>query len=227
MNKTNKIIEIAPIDTKGVAEAEKQAVLTLSQAQGLIIKNQEGYDVAGTLLGAIKGRIKALDTLRKSITKPLDEAKIKVMDMFRVPLDHYTKAEVVIKTGMTNYFEVQEKIRIEQQARLEREATKKAAELAAKAEVARANGKEDKAEKYEEKAAEVVAPVLALRVEQVKGVHFIERWYAEVIDLKALSDDYKLPDMSKLNKVAQATKGTLTIAGVRFYSEKIVASRSI
>jgi hypothetical protein len=114
------MIQIAPIDTKSADEASKQAVNTLTEAKAIQIKSQEGYDKAGGLLQAIKGRIKSLDALRKGITKPLDEAKARVMDLFKTPLERYTEAESVLKLGMNTYNDEMEGLRQKEQERLER-----------------------------------------------------------------------------------------------------------
>src|SRR3990167_3207360 len=113
-------ITIAPIDTEQADEASKQAVATLTEARSITIKTQDEYDKASEVLKVIKGRIKLLDTLRKGITKPLDEAKQKVMDLFRAPLEHYAEAEGVLKQGMLTYSEEQETLRRKEQDRLER-----------------------------------------------------------------------------------------------------------
>lgn len=259
-------ITIAPINTEQADEASKQAVATLTEARGLTIKSQEGMDKAGSLLAAIKGRIKSLDTLRKSITKPLDEAKARVMDLFRAPLESYTEAEGVLKQGMLTYSEEQEALRRKEQDRLERiaaeerrkkqaqedewrrkeeEKRKEAERLAreaakikdakaraeAEAAAAKAKAEADKAAaKADERAFEqqnIIAPTAAPKVEKVVGVSYRDSWTAVVDDFEKLPNDYKLPDMTKLNKVAQATKGTLTIPGVTWKKEKIISSKSI
>ncbi|MFA6142478.1 MAG: hypothetical protein WC738_04195 [Candidatus Omnitrophota bacterium] len=260
-----KEITIAPINTEQADEASKQAVATLTEVRSITIKSQDGYDKASEVLKTIKGKIKLLDTLRKGITKPLDEAKQKVMDLFRTPLEHYEEAETVLKKGMLTYSEEQEALRRKEQERLERiaaeerrkkaeqeaewrrkeeekrkEAEKLAREAArekdakVKAEkealAAKAKAEADKAaSKADERAFEqqnIIAPTAAPKVEAVAGVSYRDQWTAEVTDFEKLPNDYKLPDMSKLNKVAQATKGTLNIPGVKWNKEKIISSKS-
>lgn len=247
-------ITVEPINTDQTDEISKQALVVLEDARGLAIKSQEGYDGAGSLLQNIKSRVKSIDSIRKSIVKPLDEARAKVQDLFRPILEHYEEAEKIVKKGMLIYADEQERIRKAEEDKLQKEAEKKRQEAEAKAEEARkqaeeaqrkaeearkagdeeaarkaeaeAAKQEAKAEKQEEKASQVVAPTLAPRVEQAKGVHFTEKWSAEVVDFEKLPNEYKLPDMPKLNKVAQAMKGALNVPGVVFKKEKIVSSRS-
>lgn len=222
-----KEITIAPIKTEAADVASKEASIMLVEARTLTIKSQEGYDKAGSLLQAIKSRLKSLDTLRKSITKPIDEAKTRVMDLFRTPLSHYEEAETIVKKAVVAYDEEQEKIRKVEEDRLARDAEKKRQEAMAKAEKARAEGKEDKADKYEEKAAGIVAPTIASNATRPNGIQYRDQWKAEVVDFSKLPDAYKLPNMTMLNKHAQNTKGNVLIAGVKFNKEKIVASKSL
>ena len=219
-------IVVAPIDVSGSDEARKQADLALSEARGLIIKDQEGYDKAGTLLGAIKGRIKSLDALRKSITQPLDVAKKKVMELFAGPLTSYELAEQIVKDAVYHFDNEQEKIRKEAEDKLAREAEKKRKEIEEKAAKARAEGKDDKADKLEQKAAEVIAPTIAPTVIKPSGIQYRDQWTAEVTDFTALPNEYKIANQPMLNKLAIATKGNVPIPGVRFIKSKIVASRS-
>jgi len=248
-------IIVAPINTEQADEASKQALSMLTEAKSITIKSQEGYNKASDVLKTIKGRIKMLDTLRKGITKPLDEAKQKVMDLFRVPLGHYTEAEGVIKKGMLTYDDEQERLRRIEQEKLEKKAAeerrikaeqeaawrKKEEDARREAEKLASEGKAEEARKAQEvankasaKADErafeqqnIVAPVVAPKLEAIKGVSYRDQWTAEVIDFEKLPDDYKLADTTKLNKVAQATKGELKIPGVKWNKEKILSSRSV
>ena len=89
----------------------------------------------------------------------------------------------------------------------------------------REEGKEDKADRVEEKATEVIAPIAAPRVEKPQGVHYTAKWYGDVTDFALLSDEYKIINQPMINKIIQATKGTISIPGVKARSEKIVNSR--
>jgi len=56
------------------------------------------------------------------------------------------------------------------------------------------------------------------------GVAFKTPKY-EVVDFKALPDEYKMPDAAKLTRVIKAAKGQITIAGVRIYFEDVLQVR--
>lgn len=224
-------IVVKPIETKEAEQATILADRALVEAKNTAIVSQDTYECAAELLKTIKLKGKDLEAKRKEITKPLDVAKKAVMDLFRKPLIMLVDAERIVKKGMVGYITEQERIRKEKEERLRKQAEaeerRKKKLLEDRAKKAEAEGNAEKAEELRDKKEEVSveAPVLADTTETPKGVSYKERWTAEVIDFKLLPDEYKLSNMSMLNKVAQATKGEVPVAGVKFNSEKEVASR--
>lgn len=53
-----------------------------------------------------------------------------------------------------------------------------------------------------------------------------DNWKARVVDMKALPDEYKLPDMQTLNAKARSSKGTAVIPGVEFYNDRTTMIRT-
>lgn len=197
----------------------------------ITIKSQAELDLATEILKEIKSRYKELETQRKEITAPLDKAKKAVMDLFRTPLENLEKAEKKLKAGITAYTAEMERKAREEQLRLqklaEEEAEKERKKLEAKIKRAEESGKVDKVEELQaqkEAIAPIEVPVITPQVEKPKGIAFREVWSAEVVDINQLPREYLIPDMQKLNKVAQATKGTISIPGVKFIMQKVVVS---
>lgn len=224
-------IKVNPIDAD-LIEAGNHDVPVLAQKCEIVISNQEQYETAAGILKQVKARYNELDKQRKEITTPLDAAKKAVMELYRKPLDMLDVGEKLIKKAMISFTEEQERIAREKQRELQRlaeiEAEKERKKLQAKIERAEASGKLDKvADLQEQKEAisEIVVPVVAPQVDKVSGISFSENWKAEVIDFSKLTDEFKLPNMEVLNKIAKSTKGSLAVSGVRFYSEKVVSSR--
>lgn len=127
----------------------------------------------------------------------------------------------------------------EEKARKEREAAEREA-AKAKSEKARKEAEERaaKAEAEQMKAArmaeerrieaasvQVVAPIVAPTVSKVAGVSTRKDWKARVVNPDLIPRDYLMVDESKLNKVAAATKGSLSIPGVQMYAVDVMASR--
>lgn len=198
----------------------------------LVISNQVEYELASTFLKEIKDRYKELDFQRKEITKPLDGAKSKVMDLFKVPLELLVKAESKIKGLMITYTAEQERKAKEEQARLQRladaEAEKQKKIIDEKIARAEASGKLERAEalaQQKEEIIPIVAPVITPQIETPKGVSFRDKWDAEITDINLVPREYLIPDMQALNKLAQATKNSLKIPGVKFVCTKVLSSR--
>lgn len=214
-----------------VRESTKDLPALISTANGVKISNQLDFDKAFELTKEIKSRGKKLDELRKSLTKPLDETKKRIMDLFRDPIDSLSKAETIVKGAMVEYTDEQERIRLEQERKLreqaEREAEKQRQKLLDRAEKAEEKGKEEKAEELREQAEEV-APVditLASTTQAPQGASFRMQYTAEVVDFTALPDTYKIPDIKALNAIVQAKKGEISIPGVKIVSKKIMSVR--
>ena len=227
-------IILAPIDTISTDKAAEEAKGILIKNQDLIIRTQSEYNYAENTLQLIKSKMKGLDISKKTITIPLDLARKSVMDLFRIPLGYYEETEKIIKSKMLAYYQEQERLRREAEAKLQAKAEKERQEALAKAEAARANGKETRAEKYEEKAASIIAPQLAPSID--KGGAIIKKlWSAEVYDLRALvtaiaAEKAPLsliePNMTAIHAQARAFKDTLNLPGVRAVCEDNLSIRS-
>lgn len=219
------------IDTEKVSQSTDVAILC--ENANLTISNQGDYDSASIILKSVKARYNELDKQRKEITKPLDEAKKSVMNLFNNPLSLLEKAESFIKSKMIGYTQEQERKAREEQMRLQRladqEAEKQRKILEAKIERAKASGKDQKVEALEmekENIIPIVAPVIAPQINTPSGVSYKDKWYAVIVDEKLLPREYLIPNMDALNKIAIGTKGSLNIPGVQFKSEKILSQRS-
>jgi DNA repair exonuclease SbcCD ATPase subunit len=228
------MIEIQPVRKDAAHEYEVKSSEITGQIQTLKIIDQASYESAAGLLKTIKDMAKRLEEERKKITSPLDVAKKAVMDLFRSPSEKLSESESKLKSLMLDYQEVQDRIRREQEAKLQREAEKKQRELEDRAQKAEESGKTEKADELREKAAMTVAPTLAPNVQKVEGLSVRETWSAEVTDMTALVKavaEGKAPmnfltvNTTVLNAQARATKDSLSFPGVKFIATKGLASR--
>ena len=207
-------------------------VPALCQKADLIISNQTEYDGASVILKEVKSRYKELDEQRKEITKPLDTAKKAVMDLFNRPLDLLKRAEDKLKGGMIGYTnEIERKAR-EDQARLQKladqEAEKQRKILEAKIERAKASGKEEKVadlEMQKETVVPIMAPVITPQIENPNGTSYRDKWDVEIVNVDLIPREYMLPNLQAIQKIIQATKGTIPIPGVKIIKSKILVSR--
>ncbi|HET6329207.1 MAG TPA: hypothetical protein VFF76_00330 [Holophagaceae bacterium] len=92
--------EVITAEAKALATT---AHSTLELVANLVITTDDQYESAASLLKEVKSQANKLEETRKGITRPMDEAKQKVMDFFRAPLDKLTKAESGIKSAILVY----------------------------------------------------------------------------------------------------------------------------
>lgn len=237
------------ITTPDAAAMMQNAQRTLIIMRDFKIDSPMMYAQAGEELKGIKGKQKALDEDRKSITKPLDEVKKSIMAKYEEPTRILNEAEAVLKGSMLAYSNEQERQRrleqakLDEAARVERERlAAEAAQREAEAKAAFDAGNAVEAERIASEAAALqatasmtTAPVVAQSVEKVSGISTRTNWKAEVTDMLALVKfvaanphmiDLLQVNTTTLNQHAKATKDNTKIDGVRVYSEQVLASRA-
>jgi hypothetical protein len=122
------------------AQLMRHANATFEMVESITIDSPAMFQEAASELQAIKTKSKQLDEQRKAITGPLDDAKKKVMDLFRPAIERLEQAETMLKQGMLSFTKQQEAERQKQIAEANRFAAEararqeaEAAELKAKA----------------------------------------------------------------------------------------------
>lgn len=175
-----------------VIELTEQSETLLTVCTSYKVANATDYEVAGLELKRVKDAQKKLDELRKNMTRPLDAAKKAIMDFFRGPEDKLARAEAGIKRAMVTYQDEQERIRREEQRKLEeaarrererleaqaREAERKAQEKAA---AERRAAEEAAAAGRAEEAAKLAARAAATEAKAAEKVEAIETRAAAVV----------------------------------------------
>lgn len=191
-----------------------QASVMLELVTGLTIDSPALYEMAAGELQSIKKKAKELDDSRKEITRPLDAAKRRIMDLYERPLTILAQAEKLLKGAMAAYHAEQERKRIAEQRERDEEARKvreaqetearrmqeeaaanaaKADELAAAGNIAAAADLADHAAEQLHAAHEtaavaamVVAAPVVVDTPKVSGVSFRDHWTVDVLDKMAL-----------------------------------------
>ncbi len=214
-------------------EANEQSIELMAKVEAFTIATAEEYQASGDLLRDIKTKQKAVADTRTGITKPMDAAKKRVMDLFKPVSERLISAEQTIKAAMLIFTRAEEIRQRAEQAERDRIAEVERKRLEARAEKAREDGNEEKADVLKETASQVAAPVEAPT--KAAGVHTVTTWHAEVHDLKALVKwaaenaggcAYLAVNMPALNEAARSLKGDMNIPGVRAVAETAVAARS-
>jgi len=136
-------------ESRELAQATRIANSAHDLALALEIDSPSALDIAGEELRRLVARKKEIEELRLSITRPMDLAKQKVMDLFRAPTDRLAEAEGLLRKGIVGY-----------QVKEREEADRKRREAEAAARVER--------ERLEREQAAAEAEARRIRDEQAK-----------------------------------------------------------
>lgn len=192
------------------------------------ISDDESYLEVGDSLRRIKGSQKELKELKSTMTKPLDQAKKAIMDMFSVPEQLLTSRESALKKAIVVWEDKLSQMRLAEEARLRDERQKLLEAAEAKAVKLESRGKMEQAEMVRD--AVPLPSVVQLDREYAEGISVRKVWKFEVLDREALFNAGR-PEFWEVNETAlrsfaRSTKGAITIPGVRFYQESEIAARS-
>jgi uncharacterized membrane protein YqiK len=134
----------------------KSASDALLSAKAYVIDSPEMYELAATELQQIKGLQKKVEAERTAITGPMNQALRAVNAFFKGPAGYLEQAESILKKSMSAYQVEQERLRIEEQRRLEAAAAAERARLAEEAAAAKAKA-DAEAEALRQQAAQAAA----------------------------------------------------------------------
>lgn len=163
------------------------ATAVLALVNDFEVTDDPTFELAADELRSIKAKAASLDDRRKSITKPMDDAKKAVMDLFRGPIELLTQAEGILKGKMLTYQQDQRRKAEEARLRAERIAHEQRAQLEAEARALAEAGRTGEAAVKEQVASMVVAaPAAAPAAPTAKGVSTRETIDHELDDLAKL-----------------------------------------
>lgn len=213
----NQATQIIPLDAQKQAQESKSLLQTYESYE---VTTAEAYSGAGADLKAIKAKWKEVDTLRKSLTKPLDESKKKLMDFFRAPLQCLKDAEAIVSGAMVVWHKEQERKRQAEEARIREAQQKEASRLAKLAAKAEQRGDKKKAQAFDNRADEVsyAAPAVVPKTTKIAGLAVTATWKCRIVDVSKIPRYYLLPNKVMLGQLAKSSKGLFKVEGVEFYS---------
>lgn len=196
-----------------VATATQLAQASYEVALAVEIDSPEMLSIAGDELREITGKRKQIEEMRLSLTRPLDESKKRIMDLFRAPTERLEQAEALLRNGVLTYQQAErakaDALRREQEAKLaaeradaeraqreaeraEHEAREAARHAATEQERAAANEAAALAAAQREEAqakveiAEIAPMPVIAEAPKADGVSTRQTWKAEVSDFRAL-----------------------------------------
>jgi len=197
-------------ETKKLVE---QVDSIVSKYETYQITNNSELEESGSILKEIKAKSKEIETTRKGMTDPLNKAKATIMEFFNPYTTKLATAAEKIKKNIQKYMAEQERIRREEQAKLDAE--KKEAEE--KAKLYEGLGDFEKGREARKEIAEKEDAVIYSPKPKVDGRLIRKTWKARVIGQVPI--EYTVPNMQLLNDIARSSKGSMVIANVEYYEE--------
>lgn len=225
--------ETAPIPMADQQQVQKVVDLA-KEYENFEIATVEDCQYAANILVDLKKNCKALESRRKEITKPMDDAKKSVMALFKPATDALTAVEKMLKPRIAKFQQEQEAKQRQLEAEAREKARKEREKLEARAEKAREKGQVEKADALEEKAMTTVAQTPVAAPTKVSGVSTRKRWVAEVTDVQAVCRGIANGDIpasilefkqAELNKFASTWQSNKQFDGLNIYQDSIVSTR--
>jgi len=224
--------------TTEIDQAAQAAVsgteIVLRQAQALTITTNENYQGAAQTLREIKTRWKDIEDERKRILFPFDEARKRIMDLFRPAQDNLERAESLLKAGINTWVQEQARLQREAEAAAEELARKEREKLQKRADKALEAGHIEKAAALEGAADNVTAAPVAAPPKAF-GVSRRTVYRAELVDKVALIQAVAVGDVEAealevntvyLNRAVQLRKDGLNWPGVKVVKEEVVVAQT-
>lgn len=212
-------IVVSPVKASVADNADREALAIYEKSKIVSINSQGEYDSCAEDLKRVKSKYSEIEKYRKSITGPLDDAKSKIMDLFRKPLELLSTSERMIKEQMSVY-EIKQK-------RIQEEAEKKAREDAAKEEAKLRKIKEDQEREWREKEAAAKAEEKRLADEIAKAKTQKEKIELELASARAKLEAKKAAEKAE-ERAEQAREVYVPAPEVKptFTQAKGVSSRT-
>lgn len=204
---TTAIINIAPLSDITIKTLAEEAQKVKSFALARVIAKEEDLKPATDDLTTMARMKKAITEKRDEYIKPIKAHLDAVKAAFDVILTPVTEADAITRKQLLAYRQEQARIKAEADTinALKDEAARREAAM------------NDGVITGDTTHIEAPAPVAKVRTETgTAGVFMVRKW--EVIDLKAVPDDYKIIDSARVTKVVKA--GIPSIPGIWIYTEE-------
>ena len=130
------------------------------------------------------------------------------------------EGEAILKSSIRAYMDEVERIRREEERRLQEIARKQEEERRlAEALLAEAEGNKEEAQAILEEPAFVPMPTVKADIPKVDNRLFRKVWKFKIVDIKKIPIQYLMPDMVKIGGVVRAMKDKTDIPGIQIYEE--------
>ena len=210
--KPTALVKIKPEQDIEVQSFYTEALKLQEYAKARIIVTVKDLKPATDDLSIIARVKKALEAKRKEFIQPLQDHIKAINDVFKRLMEPIEIADKTTRSKILAFQQEQERIRQEQE-----EINRQKQELAERE--AALNGHPVEPVELVE-----VTPEAPKRVSTDMGIAGQrDNWKWEVIDFSLVPDEYKMINSGILTPVVKASKGKITIPGIRIYNEPILA----
>jgi len=208
-------------------EVDTRAKEALSLATEITIRDNETYETACAFLKSLKAIEKEIaDTFDEPIKRAF-EAHKSILGAKGRHMEPIQQAERVVKPKIATYLQEQERIRRDEERRLQEEARKRAEEEAlAEAAELEAEGETEAAEQLISEPIRVAPVIVPKMVPKVTGVAMKENWRFRVTDANKIPREYLKIDEIKIGQIVRALKDKTKIPGIEAYPEKLISAGS-
>jgi hypothetical protein len=214
-------------------DLETRALTLAEQASALEVTDQPSYELAAERLLAVADLRREIVAHHEPIKRAAHTAWQQVLAAEKRLLDPVADAERIYKAGIASYEAEQRRIEAEARAKAETEARRLAEEQREREiEQAEAEGAD-----LAEVTAMIAAPLPAIRpqsqpmFQSARGISTATNWKGEVVSLEKLvaavaagraNIALVMANETAINQLARATRGTLEVPGIRFFSQSTV-----
>lgn len=207
-NQETAVIKVNPGQDLAVTVLQDEANKLQVYAQNLTITTNDDVKLATNDLSLLSKLKKAIEEKRKEYVTPINDHIKAVNETFKTILVPVEEADKITRQKVMAYQREQDCIRLAQEEvnRLRIEAAKKEMEL--------------KGELTESVNLVEVVEVQKKVNADMGSLGTMKIWKFEVIDKALVPEDYKQIDMVKVGAVVRASKGGVSIPGIRIFSEE-------
>lgn len=184
-----------------------------------LIETAEQYANSAEDLKRVHAQEKKISELRLSMTRPLDETKKKIMAFFKIPEKYCADIKLAISNKRCEYQREQDRIRREEEERIRKLQEAEAKKLEARAAKLKNEERAEQLRQEAEQIRETAQTTTVAPPEKSEGIRTVTNYKFEITDVSKVPAEYLIPDEQKIGRVVRATKGEISIPGVKVYSE--------
>jgi len=217
-------MDIDNTNTEALATVDRKANDTMTLLDRVkVIADAGEYKRAGELWAAGKAMLKAIADSYDPIIAAAHATHKKALESKAELYDPMESALRRVKRIMADYDTEQERIRREEQLRLEAAARRLAEDrLIAEAAAAESAGNQAQADAILAEPVVVAPAFVPKAVPKIEGGPvYREIWKVRVVDAALIPREYLIVDEQKLGQMARALKGQFNVPGAEAYSERV------